>query len=105
MGGEKTDMVDSNLYLPLKCQKYLQQLADNYQVDVNSILSELCVWAFSIPEGKRQFEVWLNDAFPKKGEAADKARNEGAREGEREQEAEKTLEEESHEDRDYSEDR
>jgi hypothetical protein len=36
-------MVNSKVSLPLKCQNYLQQLADNHQVDINSIISELCV--------------------------------------------------------------
>jgi hypothetical protein len=98
-------MVNSKVSLPLKCQNYLQQLADNHQVDINSIISELCVWAFSIPEGKKQFEAWLDAAFPPKGAAADKARAAGARERAREEEAEEALEEEVHEDRDYSEDR
>ena len=61
----------------------------------------MCAWAFSNSEGKKQFEAWLDDAFPPKGEAEDEERsaNEEISEGEEEQE------EEANEDRDYREDR
>jgi len=98
-------MVFSTVSLPAKWAKFLKQLADDHQVDLNSVISELCVWAFSNPEGKKQFKDWLDDAFPPKGEAEDKARAAGARERAHEKEAEEASEEEAHEDRDYSEDR
>ena len=98
-------MVNSTVSLPVKCREFLQKLADDHQVDLNDVVSELCTWAFSNPEGKKQFELWLDDAFPPKGEAADNARAAGTRERAREEEAEEALEEESHENRDYSEDR
>jgi hypothetical protein len=91
--------------LPAKYEQFLKQLADDHQVDLNSVISELCAWAFSNREGKKQFVLWLDDAFPPKGEVADKARAAGAREREREEESEEGSEEEAHEDRDYSEDR
>src|SRR3972149_11061095 len=98
-------MVSSTVSLPVKWEKFLKQLADDHQVDLNRVISELCAWAFSNPEGKKQFEAWLDDAFPPKGEAEDKARAAGARERAHEEEAEEASEEEAHADRDYSEDR
>ena len=46
----------------------------------------MCEWAFSNPEGKKQFKLWLDDAFPLKGEAEDQARAAGARERDSEEE-------------------
>jgi len=91
--------------LPAKWEQFLKRLADDHQTDLNSVISELCAWAFSNPESKKQFELWLDDVFPPKGEAEDKARSviEDISEGEEEQEEE--SEEEAHEDRDYSEDK
>jgi hypothetical protein len=98
-------MVKSMVSLPAKWEQFLKRLADDHQVDLNRVISELCAWAFSNSETKKQFELWLDDAFPPKGEVADKARAAGTREREREEDAEEALEEETHEDRDYSEDR
>lgn len=98
-------MVNCNVTLPAKCEEFMQKLANDHRIEISNVLSELCVWAFSVPEGKKQFEAWLDDAFPQRGEAADKAKVAGARAREREQEAEEATEEEAHEDRDYSEDR
>jgi hypothetical protein len=98
-------MTKSAISVPAKWEQFLKQLADDHQVDLNSVISELCAWAFSNPEGKKQFKAWLDDAFPPQGEAEDKARAAGARERAREEEAEEASEEEAHEDRDYSEDR
>jgi hypothetical protein len=97
-------MVNCNVNLSVKCEEFLQKLANDHQTEINEILSELCVWAFSIPEGKKQFEAWLDDAFPPRGEAADEAKVAGAGARELEQEAEEASEEETHEDRDYRED-
>jgi hypothetical protein len=98
-------MTNSTISIPARWEQFLKQLADNHQVGLNSVISELCEWAFSNSEGKKQFKAWLDDAFPPKGEAEDKARAAGARERAREEEAEERSEEEAHEDRDYSEDR
>jgi hypothetical protein len=98
-------MVKSTFSLPSKWEKYLEGLAEDHQVDINRVISELCTWAFSNSESKKQFELWLDDAFPPKGNAEDKARAAGDRERAREEEAEEASEEEAHEDRDYSEDR
>ena len=91
--------------LPAKWEQFLKRLADDHQVDLDSVISELCAWAFANSEIKKQFELWLDDAFPPQGEAEDKARAAGAIERAREEEAEEEYEEEAHEDRDYSEDR
>lgn len=85
-------------------EKYLKQLADYRQVDLNRVIGELCEWAFTNAEGKKQFKLWLDDAFPPKGETEDKARDAGARERAREEEAEEEYEEEAHEDENYNED-
>jgi hypothetical protein len=104
-GSVKIWMVSSSVVLPVKWARFLKQLADDHQVDLNGVISELCAWAFSNSEGKKQFEAWLDDAFPPKGEAEDKARAAGTRERAREEEAEEEFEEEAHEDRNYNEDR
>ena len=91
--------------LPAKWEQLLKRLADNHQIDLNSVISELCAWAFSNSESKKQFEAWLDDAFPSKGEAEDKAQSADEDISEDEEEQEEESEEEAHEDRDYSEDR
>jgi hypothetical protein len=98
-------MVNTTVSLPVKWEKFLKQLADNHQVDLNSVVGELFAWAFSNPEGKKQFEAWLDDAFPPRGEAEDKEASANEEISEGEEEAEEESEEEAHEDRDYSEDR
>jgi ribosomal protein L12E/L44/L45/RPP1/RPP2 len=91
--------------LPAKWEQFLKRLANDHQVDLNSVISELCAWAFTNSEIKKQFELWMDNAFPPQGYAEDRARATGARERAREEEAEEEYEEEAHEDRDYSEDR
>jgi hypothetical protein len=98
-------MVKSSLSIPSKWEQYLKRLAEDHQVGLDKVMNELCTWAFSNSESKKQFELWLDNAFPPPGEAEDKARAAGARERAREEEAEEEYEEEAHEDRDYSEDR
>ncbi len=90
--------------IPAKWEQFLKQLADDHQVDLNSVFSELCEWSFSNSEGKKQFKLWLDDAFPPKGEAEDKARAAGARERALEEDTEEEYEEEAHEDENYNED-
>lgn len=96
-------MVSSTVSLPVKWEKFLKQLADDHQVDLNGVISELCEWAFSNPEGKKQFEGWLDDTFPPKAEDIERSANEEV--SENEERNEEASEEEAHEDRDYSEDR
>jgi len=86
--------------LPAKCEQYLKHLADDHRIDLNTVVSELCAWALSNPESKEQFKVWLDEAYPQKGEAADKARAAGEEAGMEEEEREAESEEESHEHRD-----
>ena len=90
--------------IPAKWEQYLKQLANDHQIDLNRVISELCEWAFSNPEGKKQFKLWLDDAFPPKGEAEDNARDAGASKRALEEEAEERSEEEAHEDENYNED-
>ena len=85
-------MVGLTVSLPAKWEQFLKQLADDHQIDLNIVVSELCEWAFSDPEGKKQFKVWLDEAYPRKGEAEDEAKaagEEAAEEEEREEESEK----------------
>ena len=98
-------MVSSAVTLPAKWENFLKQTADDHEVDLNSIVGELCEWAFSNPESKKQFVVWLDYAFPPKGEAEEQARAADDQETVLEEEAEEESEEESHEDRNYNEDR
>jgi hypothetical protein len=55
-------------------------LAHDHQVDLNRVIGELCEWAFYNPKGKKQFKLWLDDAFTPKGEAEDQEQAAGARE-------------------------
>ena len=91
--------------LPANWEEFLKCLADEHDVDVSTVIGGLCEWAFSVADSKRQFEVWLDKAYPPKGEAEDKAVAEGEEASEAEEENEEEAEEEVHEDRDYSEDR
>ncbi len=97
----------TKLTIPIseKWEHFLKQLADDHQIDLNSVTNELFAWAFSNPEAKKQFEAWLDDAFPQKGEAEDKERRVNEEISENEEDKEEESEEEAHEDRDYSEDR
>lgn len=90
--------------LPAKWDAFFKRLADEHDVDVSKVISGLCEWAFSNAEYKDQFEVWMDKAYPKKGEAEDKAEAEGEEESEVEEENVDEAEEELHEDRDYNED-
>ena len=91
--------------LPANWEKFLKRLAEEHEIDVGKVIGGLCDWAFSNSEYKVQFEVWLDKAYPPKGEAEDKASAEGEEASEAEEESEDEAEEEVHEDRDYSEDR
>jgi len=93
-------MVSSTVSLPVKWDKFLKQLADDHQIDLNSVISELCAWAFSNPEGKKQFEAWLDDAFPAKGDVEDKESDAGEEASENEEEVEEEAEAEGHGHRD-----
>ena len=45
-----------SISIPAKWEQYLKQLADDHQVDLNRVIVELCEWAFSNSEGKKQFK-------------------------------------------------
>jgi hypothetical protein len=98
-------MSKSAISIPAKWEKFLKQLADDHQVNLNSVIIELCAWAFSNPETKKQFDAWLDDAFPAKGESEDKERSANEEISDNEEDKQDESEEEAHEDRDYSEDR
>jgi len=85
--------------LPAKWEQFLKRLADDHGIDLNTVVRELCEWSFSDPESKEQFKVWLDDAYPQKGEAEDEARAAGEEAAEEEEEYKKESEEESHEHR------
>jgi len=86
--------------LPAKWEQFLKHSADEHGVDLNAVISELLEWAFSNAEGRMQFEAWLDEAYPSKGEAEDKASAAGEEAVENEEEREEESEEESHEHRD-----
>jgi hypothetical protein len=98
-------MSSFSVSLPAKWADFLKGLADDHDIEVSNVISGLCEWAFSGSEYKLQFEVWLDRAYPPKGQAEERARAEGEEASEAEEEREETVEEEVHEDRDYSEDR
>ena len=59
--------------VPAKWEQFLKRLADDHDINLNAVISELCDWAFSDSEDKKQFESWLDDAYPPKGEGEDEA--------------------------------
>jgi len=93
-------MVGSSISLPAKWEQFLRNLADDHYVGVDAVISQLCEWAFSNPESKEQFRIWLDDAFPAEGDAEDEAKAAGEEAAEDEEDAEEESEEESHEHRD-----
>jgi hypothetical protein len=86
--------------LPAKWEQFLKHLADDHEIDINTVVSELCEWAFSDSESKEQFKVWLDEAYPRKGDAEEEARDAGEEAAAEEEEDEEESEEESHEHRD-----
>ena len=96
----KIKMVELKVSLQAKWEQYLKSLAEGHQTDLNNIINEMCRWAFSNAEGKTQFEAWLDDAYPPKGDAEDKENVADEEASENEEEAEEESEEEAHEDRD-----
>jgi len=80
-------MVGLTVSLPIKWEQFLKLLADDHEIDLSTVVSELCEWAFSDLESKEQFKIWLDEAYPPKGKAE-------------EEEREEESEEESHEHRD-----
>ena len=93
-------MVGSSISLPAKWEQFLKNLANDHYVDLGAVVSQLCEWAFSNPESKEQFRIWLDDAYPAEGDAEEEARAVGEEAAEEEEEIEEESEEESHEHRD-----
>ena len=93
-------MVGLTASLPAKWEQFLKQLADDHAIDLNTVISELCEWAFFDPGSKEQFIDWLDGSYPPKGEAEDKARAAGEEASEEEEKRQEESEEESHEHRD-----
>jgi hypothetical protein len=93
-------MVGLAVSVPAKWEQFLKHLADDHEIDLNTVVSELCEWAFSNAEDRMQFEAWLDEAYPTEGDAEDKASAAGEEAAEEEQEREEESEEESHEHRD-----
>ncbi len=93
-------MVGLTASLPAKWEQFLKHLADDHEIDLNTIISELCAWAFSDTESNEQFKIWLDEAYPPKGEAEEEARAAGEEAAEEEEEREEESEEESHEHKD-----
>jgi hypothetical protein len=86
--------------LPARCEQFLKRLADDHGTNLNTVVGELCAWAFSDSESKEQFKAWLDEAYPSKGEAEDEARAAGEEAAMNEEEKDEESEEESHEHRD-----
>ena len=93
-------MVGPSISLPAKWEQFLKNLADDHDIDLNAVVSQLCEWAFSDPEGKEQFRIWLDEAYHAEGDAEEEARAVGEEAAEEEEEIEEESEEESHEHRD-----
>ena len=93
-------MVGLTASLPAKWEQFLKRIAGDHEIDLSTVISELCEWAFSDPESKEQFRLWLDEAYPPKGDAEDKASAAGEEAAEEEEEREEESEEESHEHRD-----
>ena len=93
-------MTDFAVSLPAKWEQFLKGLANDHEIDLNSVVSELCEWAFSNLESKEQFKAWLDEAYPPRGEAEDEESAAGEEVAEEEEEREDESEEESHEHRD-----
>jgi len=88
-------VVGLTVSLPAKWERFLRHLADDHEIDLNTVVSELCEWAFSDTESKEQFKVWLEEAYPRKGKAEDEARAAGEEAAEEEEEYEEESEEET----------
>ena len=93
-------MVVPAVSLPAKWIRFLKNLADDHEIDLNTVVSQLCEWAFSNNESQEQFRIWLDDVYPAEGDTEEEARAVGEEAAEKEEEKEEESEEESHEHRD-----
>jgi hypothetical protein len=78
---------------PAKWEQFLKDLASDHEIDLKTVVSELCEWAFSDSEDKEQFKVWLDEAYPPKGEAEEEAKAAGEEAAEEEEYEEESEEE------------
>jgi hypothetical protein len=92
-------MADLKVSVPTRWEQYLKSLGEEHQIDLNAVINELCEWSFSNSEGKKQFEDWLDDAYPLKGKNEDKASDAGAEASMAEEEQEEESDAEVHEHR------
>ena len=74
-------MVGLAVSLPEKWKQFLEHLAGDHEIDINTVVSELFEWAFSDPEDKEQFRIWLDEAYPPEGEAEDRSKSYRRRSG------------------------
>lgn len=93
-------MAGSQVFLPAKWETFLKRLADDHKIDLDAVVKELCEWAFSNSEGKEQFSLWLDDAYPAEEGGEEEAKATGEEAGEEEEEDAEGSEEESHDHRD-----
>ena len=92
-------MTDLKVIVPTKWAQYLKSLGEEHQTELNAVITELCEWAFSNSEGKKQFEDWLDDAYPPKGKNEDKVSDVGAEASMKEEEDDEESDAEVHEHR------
>jgi hypothetical protein len=88
-------VVEFTVSLPAKWEQFLKRLADDHEIDLNTVVSELYEWAFFDPDSKEQFKVWLDEAYPRQGEAGDEARAAGEESAEEEEEREEESDKET----------
>ena len=93
-------MVVPAVSLPTKWIQFLKKLADDHEIDLNTVISQLCEWAFSDHESQEQFRTWLDDAYPAEGDTEEEAKAVGEEAAEKEEETDEESEEESHEHKD-----
>jgi hypothetical protein len=86
---------------PAKWEQFLKGLTKDHEIDIYYVVSELCEWTFSGSESREQFRLWLDDAFPQRGEVEDEARAAGEEASAEEEQNEEESEEESHDHRDW----
>ena len=92
-------MADLKVSVPSKWEHYLKSLGEEHLIDLSAVINELCEWSFSNSEGKKQFEDWLDDAYPPKGKNEDKASDTGAEASMKEEEDDEESDAEVHQHR------
>ena len=67
-------MVNFLVSLPTNWEEFLENMADEHDIEIGEVIGELCNWAFSKPEYKAQFEAWLDKEYPPRGQVEDSAK-------------------------------